>query len=42
MLKVSLQVLDMITSKGFSAYLVGGYVRDSLLGIKSKTSIQSD
>lgn len=35
MLKVSLQVLDMITSKGFSAYLVGGYVRDSLLGIKS-------
>lgn len=35
MLKSSLSVLNMITSCGYSAYLVGGYVRDYLLGIKS-------
>lgn len=35
MLKASLQVLDLITSHGYEAYLVGGYVRDFLLGIKS-------
>lgn len=30
------QVLDILTSNGFDAYLVGGYVRDALLGISSK------
>lgn len=30
------QVLDILEDNGFEAYLVGGYVRDALLGISSK------
>lgn len=29
------KILDMLTSAGYQAYLVGGYVRDTLLGISS-------
>lgn len=35
MLDVGLKVLDLINEKGYMAYLVGGYVRDYILGIKS-------
>ena len=29
------EILEMITNKGFKAYVVGGYVRDYLRKIKS-------
>ena len=33
MLKTAMKVLDTITSHGYQAYIVGGFVRDHLLGI---------
>ena len=36
MLEIALKVLSEIENKGFSAYIVGGFVRDYLLGIVSK------
>ena len=35
MLKTSLKILKEITSHGYKAYIVGGFVRDYILGIKS-------
>ena len=35
MLDVALKVLEKIEEHGFKAYIVGGFVRDYLLGIKS-------
>jgi len=35
MLDSALEMLNEITNKGFKAYIVGGFVRDHLLGIKS-------
>ena len=35
MKKVIKQILHKITSKGFEAYIIGGYVRDTILGIES-------
>lgn len=35
MLETAMKVLEMITSSGFKAYIVGGYVRDYLLQIDS-------
>lgn len=35
MLITALEVLNKIEEKGFKAYIVGGFVRDSFLGIKS-------
>ena len=35
MLDVALKLLAEITSKGFKAYIVGGFVRDYLLGVNS-------
>ena len=34
MLEVALKLIDEITSKGFKAYIVGGFVRDYILGIE--------
>ena len=31
----ALKVLEEITNKGYKAYIVGGFVRDYLLGIES-------
>ncbi len=36
MLETALKVLSKIEENGFSAYIVGGFVRDYLLGIESK------
>lgn len=36
MLKTSLKVLNRLEEKGYKAYIVGGFVRDYLLGIESK------
>ena len=33
--KIIKKILEKIESNGYEAYLVGGYVRDLLLGIKS-------
>ena len=35
MLDIALKLLDEITSYGFQAYIVGGFVRDYILGIES-------
>ena len=35
MLEVALKLLEEITSRGFKAYIVGGFVRDYILGINS-------
>ena len=35
MLEVALKLIEEITSKGFKAYIVGGFVRDYILGIES-------
>ena len=35
MLEDSLKILERINQAGYSAYLVGGFVRDYLLGIES-------
>ena len=35
MKELGLEIINKITLNGFLAYIVGGYVRDSLLGIKS-------
>ena len=35
MLDVALKLLEEITSRGFKAYIVGGFVRDHILGINS-------
>lgn len=35
MLEIAKQVLNMINSNGYKAYMVGGFVRDYLLGIES-------
>lgn len=35
MLKKALEVLDIFSLNGYTAYIVGGYVRDYLLGIES-------
>ena len=35
MLDVALKLLEEITSRGFKAYIVGGFVRDYILGINS-------
>lgn len=35
MLEVALKLLEEITSRGFKAYIVGGFVRDYILGISS-------
>ena len=35
MLDIALKLLEEITSRGFQAYIVGGFVRDQLLGIES-------
>ena len=35
MLDVAIKVLEKITNKGYSAYIVGGFVRDYVLGIES-------
>ena len=35
MLKVALKMLEVIEEAGFQAYIVGGFVRDHLLGIHS-------
>lgn len=35
MLNIAKQVLNMINSNGYQAYIVGGFVRDYLLGIES-------
>ena len=36
MLKTSLKVLNKFVEKGYQAYIVGGFVRDYVLGIESK------
>ena len=33
MLDIALKLLEEITSCGFQAYIVGGFVRDNILGI---------
>ena len=35
MLEVALKLLEEITARGFKAYIVGGFVRDYILGINS-------
>lgn len=35
MLEVALKLIEEITSRGFQAYIVGGFVRDYILGINS-------
>ena len=35
MKEIGLEIIRKITDKGYQAYIVGGYVRDSLLGIES-------
>ena len=35
MFETSLKVLKKFENKGFMAYIVGGYVRDRILGIKT-------
>ena len=35
MLDIALKLLEEITSCGFQAYIVGGFVRDNILGIDS-------
>ena len=37
MYETALELLNEIDNKGFEAYLVGGFVRDYLLGITSST-----
>ena len=36
MLRIALKILNIIEDHGFSAYIVGGFVRDYLLGLDSK------
>ena len=36
MYKKALEVLNKFTQNGYLAYIVGGYPRDTLLGIKTK------
>ncbi len=35
MRELGLEIINKLCDKGYDAYIVGGYVRDSLLGIKS-------
>ena len=36
MLEAALKILNKIEKNGFKAYIVGGFVRDYILGIESK------
>ena len=42
MLDTALKLLKEITSHSYKAYIVGGFVRDHLLGIESKKDILND
>ena len=39
MLENAINVLKMISDKGYKAYIVGGFVRNYLLGIESNKTI---